>query len=453
MTYNTQLNNQVPRPDVQIYENPPNKKAKLADADLSEHLKKLPPHSEIPSLFSLTASFVINNYKKYSLDITKVGFVFRKIWADLKSSEEGFEFGLNDIMMNVEDSEVELKQIRANWELERKGLPPRLLSDKEIADALEKHCYMLFESLAREGFTDKNGMIFVDISSYVQLEKAMVEKDLMNTWDEEIINEILGLYDDPPPTLEEIRACFHTADWSEVTELSYEEERRGPHVIPPEIMTLTQLQVLTVGDNSIVCIPDSIANLTQLRTLHLHNTDIRTIPDSLTTLSNLKELNLHFIKIKTPGRSVANLSQLESLSLVGNEIKTIPDDFFDKLALLRHLNISETQISKIPTSIASMSQLQTLSLNDNQISEIPDVFTGLSQLRVLNLSYNQISEIPVSVANLNLDKIDLRYNKIKHIPDSLTRLVDPNHRFLSSINVIPDVLPSDLDVIMTELPA
>jgi internalin A len=157
-------------------------------------------------------------------------------------------------------------------------------------------------------------------------------------------------------------------------------------------------------------------------------------------LVNLQTLNLSSTQISVIPDSIAQLVNLQTLFLNNNQISVIPDSIA-QLVNLQTLVLSSNQISVIPDSIAQLSNLQSLFLQDNQISVIPDSIAQLVNLQTLYLSGNQISVIPDSIAQLvNLQMLSLSINQISVIPDSIAQLVNLQTLGLSEnqISVIPD---------------
>lgn len=54
----------------------------------------------------------------------------------------------------------------------------------------------------------------------------------------------------------------------------------------------------------------------------------------------------------------------------------------ERLPQLKHLNLSQNQLTSIPESIGRLSQLVSLDLSNNKLTELPSSLRGLTQLQV-----------------------------------------------------------------------
>ncbi|KAG6502055.1 hypothetical protein ZIOFF_041942 [Zingiber officinale] len=102
-------------------------------------------------------------------------------------------------------------------------------------------------------------------------------------------------------------------------------------------------------------------------------------------------------------------------------------EVFSVLKFLRALNLTESGIREIPTSIGNLIHLRYLNLYYNEIEVLPDSITLLSNLQYLNLSFNYgLRELPKELGNMqNLRELDLVMDKrLTHIPCGLSRLTN-----------------------------
>jgi Leucine-rich repeat (LRR) protein len=78
------------------------------------------------------------------------------------------------------------------------------------------------------------------------------------------------------------------------------------------------------------------------------------------------------------------------------------------------LNLTESGLTQIPTSIGQLTNLKILDLSENRLSEIPASIGQLTNLQKLWLNNNQIKTIPISLQNLTLlQELDLRDNNLQ----------------------------------------
>jgi len=132
----------------------------------------------------------------------------------------------------------------------------------------------------------------------------------------------------------------------------------------------------------------------------------------------------------------------EELNLSNQNLTKIPTEVF-QLPKLIVLNLSFNQIVKIPDVIAQLQNLRELFLSFNRIVEIPDAISQLQNLTVLNLSKNQIVKIPDAISQLeNLTELYLWDNQIVEIPDAIAQLQNLTGLYLQNNQIvkIPDAI-------------
>ncbi|KAF8401761.1 hypothetical protein HHK36_012707 [Tetracentron sinense] len=90
--------------------------------------------------------------------------------------------------------------------------------------------------------------------------------------------------------------------------------------------------------------------------------------------------------------------KLLTLLLQRNQLKVVPNGFFNFLPALRVLNLSWTTIRKIPAAIIELVELQYLNLSRTGIETLPDEFKKLMKLKYLDVSSTpRLSSIPHKV--------------------------------------------------------
>ena len=144
---------------------------------------------------------------------------------------------------------------------------------------------------------------------------------------------------------------------------------RRLHGFPPEILTLTNLQQLTLRTCTLGRVPDELAALSQLTRLDLGQT-------ALTNLSP----------------AVGHLTRLTHLWLNDNPLPTLPREI-GNLSQLLYLNADRTQLTELPQELGALPNLRWLRLNHNQLTALPADMSGLAKnLKVLYLIGNPIPE-------------------------------------------------------------
>ena len=152
------------------------------------------------------------------------------------------------------------------------------------------------------------------------------------------------------------------------------------------------------------------------------------------------ELDISNLQLTNIPTQIDQLSQLQYLYLNDNQIVEIPDTIA-KLLQLKRLHLNNNKIVEIPGEITQLSQLETLDFDNNKIVKIPDVINQLSQLKYLYLSDNKIVEIPDAITQLsNLQNLILDNNQIVEIPDVIYQLSQLKYLNLNNNQIveIPD---------------
>ena len=158
-------------------------------------------------------------------------------------------------------------------------------------------------------------------------------------------------------------------------------------------------------------------------------------------------LNLEANKIdKLPQDIFDNLVNLEHLQLNGNQIKELPKGIFDKLTNLKTLILSANKIEKLPKGIFDkLVKLEDIQLATNKIIEIEDdVFDKLTNIKSIYIPDNNIKRISDNAfGNLkNLKNIILTNNKLENIPKGIGNL--KNLEFLSLNNNNISSIPNEI---------
>ncbi|KAL1149062.1 hypothetical protein V6Z11_A10G166600 [Gossypium hirsutum] len=98
-----------------------------------------------------------------------------------------------------------------------------------------------------------------------------------------------------------------------------------------------------------------------------------------------------------------NFPALEMLFLQrNNQLRVLPDLFFDNMPCLAVLNLSKTGIKYLPKSISRLSKLETLILRDcEHLFKLPSEVGSLKPLQVLDLRGTEIVELPAKIAELD----------------------------------------------------
>jgi len=201
--------------------------------------------------------------------------------------------------------------------------------------------------------------------------------------------------------------------------------------IPSDIVYLTGLKKLTIGNNSGLegSIPEEIGNLQLLIGLGIGNCSLSgAIPNTIGNCSYLEFVNLWENNLTGPiPPEIGNLDSLIFLDLHDNQLSgTIPPELGD-CDNLQELWLNDNQLTgTIPEEVSYLDNLQILNVNNNQLSgELPEYLSNLFYQNPpfyisLFVSGNQFSG-PVSEAwgdiSFNIDALDLSHNQFTSLPN------------------------------------
>lgn len=186
-----------------------------------------------------------------------------------------------------------------------------------------------------------------------------------------------------------------------------------------EIIKLTNLESLYIRDSFIDDLPGAISELVNLKQLDMYNCRI------FGKYLNIEDIFFEDIPLKKESPlfpvAISLLISLESLKLEW----TIFENYtgIGKLVNLKYLDLSNCQLSSLPTEILTLKNLESINLSNNQFKEFPkDIFKFIN-LKALNFGYNQITEIPKEISKFkNIEQIYLWHNQIINVPLELFNL-------------------------------
>ena len=185
-------------------------------------------------------------------------------------------------------------------------------------------------------------------------------------------------------------------------------------------------QLSLVEANISIC--DFLSTSKESSEVYLHRHDDE---DSQNDLLMLNELILdwnNFRKIALPYFNSARCSQVEILHLRGNKINTIERGSFDRLRSLKHLDLSQNQLTNIEVERESLfgqlTDLRLLNLSTNKLRQLSfrTTFENLTSLEELNLSRNELTSLAKDVFfinNSNLIRLDISHNRLTQLDASI----------------------------------
>ncbi|PRQ21989.1 putative toll-like receptor, P-loop containing nucleoside triphosphate hydrolase [Rosa chinensis] len=161
-------------------------------------------------------------------------------------------------------------------------------------------------------------------------------------------------------------------------------------------MSLRDCKHLECLPSSLDKLPDELGHVAYLEKLDVSGSGIRELPSSIGLLKNLKEFSLAGCKAGSP----------KSWNMM-----------FNPFQLLRKRSHIPAALS-LPC-LSGLHSLTKLNLSDCNLSELPSDVGCLSSLRYLNLSRNQFSRLPEGIGQLSrLDYLLLeRCHKLRRLPE------------------------------------
>ncbi|XP_020081578.1 putative disease resistance protein RGA1 isoform X2 [Ananas comosus] len=294
--------------------------------------------------------------------------------ANALGSRMRFKSRTEDAWSAIRDSEI--------WRLENKEtiLPSLKLSYIQMPSAL-KQCFAYCSLFPKDYEIDKDDLIrqWIALGFISSHERRTSMEDIGN----EYLNDLL---------------------WMSFLQDVWEKYRKGTtcrmHDLVHDLaQSVAREEVVVIGAEESTRIPEGC------RYASIHSSFMPQV--SITVMRRLRTL-----QFRESGSPIMNFYSeakwLRLLDLHDSEISMLPSSI-SKLKLLRYLNLSENSIQELPKSIASLCNLQTLNLSGCQkIRTLPKFLGRLTNLRSLDLSDCSSLTIPDSISNLqNLYALNL----------------------------------------------
>eukprot|EP00257_Ricinus_communis_P026352 XP_025013766.1 disease resistance-like protein DSC1 [Ricinus communis] len=222
--------------------------------------------------------------------------------------------------------------------------------------------------------------------------------------------------------------------------------------VPSSIRRHTSLTRLSLeGCTMLESLPSSIGELKCLERLNLTGcSELASLPNNIDGIFNLTSLKVLTIsKCQLPNELPENLRDLESLKKLNvseSGIKTLPTSI-NRLSKLVELDCRGCEGLKLPP-FTGLSRLESLSLKDCGMTEISDGISSLVSLKVLILEGNNLEMLPTTIKQLsNLQTLYLRNCKrLKWFSDLPSALEDLDLTNCTSLeSVLTSVTKGNLD--------
>jgi leucine-rich repeat protein SHOC2 len=115
-------------------------------------------------------------------------------------------------------------------------------------------------------------------------------------------------------------------------------------------------------------LPADLSLYPKLRIIMLNYCGYSVIPEEVFTCRNLEILNFGGDTLKYLSRSILNCKRLMSLNLMGNHLKAVPP-VIGEIQSLEYLYLGSNEIKYIPRFLYKLENLKELRLNNNPIPE------------------------------------------------------------------------------------
>ncbi len=116
-------------------------------------------------------------------------------------------------------------------------------------------------------------------------------------------------------------------------------------------------------------------------TLTLSSSHLCTLPSTLQHLTKLQSLDLRHNRLQTLSTWLGDLTELKELNVSNNPLRSLPTN-------LRTLHIDDNQWSNLQTDLWSLTSLRHLDLRECTINRIPWMIQNLIELRTLLVAHN-----------------------------------------------------------------
>jgi len=208
------------------------------------------------------------------------------------------------------------------------------------------------------------------------------------------------------------------------------------------LLYLPNLEKLYIGA---YVLSDKLWHLTKLENLKLFYEFEQLSPD-IGNLVNLIKLNLSECQITELPTTIGLLTKLIKLECMSNsQLKYIPTEL-GLLTNLTELIFNECCIEIIPTEIGELTKLYDLNLACNEINILPTDLGKLINLTELKLSYNKFTSLPTEIGYLTkLYKLISRHGKLTNIPSEIGYLTNMKILRFNDNNI--STLPSELGLL------
>jgi Leucine-rich repeat (LRR) protein len=198
--------------------------------------------------------------------------------------------------------------------------------------------------------------------------------------------------------------------------------------LPDVFFHLVHLKVVDLSLNSIAVLPPSVSQLTNLAELYIGFNQLRELPEqALKSLPSLEVLDVKGNPLSVEARLVAIAAVRERrLELNGVELPSLPLERLSALTYLEELVVHACGVTHLPAlgtrSAPMLPSLRVLSLSNNELSSFASncLSSLAASLVELDLSDNQLTSLPSGISRLTrLRRLLLASNRLVRMPAAL----------------------------------
>uniref|UniRef100_W5L8I9 Negative regulator of reactive oxygen species n=2 Tax=Astyanax mexicanus TaxID=7994 RepID=W5L8I9_ASTMX len=225
--------------------------------------------------------------------------------------------------------------------------------------------------------------------------------------------------------------CLVQFEMTQLVVLNASHNRIEWFITNPDLPETFQLETLDLSDNQLLFFP-FLPSHSRIKTLLLSNNHIgfyghladnssSNWTDSVEYYNMGKNASNITVEIWDEGLT-GDISTVELLDLSGNQLRSFPEGFLQKMPRLYWLRLRRNCLESLSLTVQDMPEtLYELDVSDNRLTELhaqPSSANKLNNLTHLNLSLNDIQVLPPRVFTTlpSLSSVDLSYNSVGVCP-------------------------------------
>ncbi|KAL4567615.1 hypothetical protein LXL04_023204 [Taraxacum kok-saghyz] len=195
---------------------------------------------------------------------------------------------------------------------------------------------------------------------------------------------------------------------------------------------------------------DLLQELPLIRVLSLSQLSISEVPEFIGSLKHLRYLNLSKTDITCLRDNICNLSNLQTLIVFGcSRLETLPNNF-SKLKSLRHFDIGDTPLFKMPLGIGELKSLRTLTKiiiegeNGFSITDLKDLkdLQGKISIKGLEKVQSRIQAQEANISQKRLDELEVAWSDVidasreETIEKEVFNVLNPSNDHLKKLKIV-----------------